>query len=154
MTKKEKTLRAIDKIIELYESYNPEHSYFNPSTCPMCLIHDQTHFRGKIQRETGCRGCPLANRKGFPGCADYETFREAEDIYCKSLDTILASSGIDITQAEDIYCKSLDPRENFKKRACFYKKMKKIVEKWPKEIFTIKGWKFHDWSDIDKECLK
>ncbi|KKN88687.1 hypothetical protein LCGC14_0245780 [marine sediment metagenome] len=64
MTKKEKTIKALIELIDLYRNHN--YVPHAKSKCPLCTIHwDSEH---------GCKGCPLANSYGSMGCTHFTSY--------------------------------------------------------------------------------
>ena len=66
MTKKERTIKAIETLIEFYDKNDGR-----MSRCPLCKIHCRTPRWSKWE----CVGCPSADRQGSEGCRDFESFK-------------------------------------------------------------------------------
>ena len=128
MTNKDKTLQAKDELIIKYtERKMPKAhlGFFSTFNCPLCIIHSHDN----------CRGCPLANIFGHPGCTSFESYnkimvrvdRMRKNNHSKNYGIILQ-----------------DPEliESMLKRIEFWKKVTPILEEMPASRFTRKGWKY------------
>ena len=68
MTKKERTIKAIETLIEFYDKNDGR-----MSECPLCDIH-----LGFFP--WGCEGCPSADWYGEGGCYEFESFNHGSTI--------------------------------------------------------------------------
>ena len=60
MTKKDRTIKAIKKMIKNYRKKERE------NRCPLCEIHRN--------RDWKCKGCPMADQYSNPGCAHFNSY--------------------------------------------------------------------------------
>jgi hypothetical protein len=124
MTKKERTIKAFEKLAWRYR--NPLGLiFFTSSHCPLCVIHDMMR---------GCRGCPLASKRGHGECFDFTSCRNARK----------KNRELTHIDSHDKPCKE------FIKRAEFFEKYLPVIKKWPASRFTKKGWKYSG-DEISRE---
>ena len=128
-TKKEKTLEAHEKLITKYKKAlikldrlrstkilndNIDCTslgiYLNMDDCPLYLIHYKLHL---------CRGCPLANKYGRPGCIQFNSI-------------------IELNRAKG----AIELRVALKKRILFHETALISLKFKPKRFFTRSGWKY------------
>lgn len=130
MTKKQKTIIAIEKLIKKYEHPQGQR-FFSSTSCPLCDVHNT--INNSYCRK--CRGCPLANINGLSGCNEFRTYRDASIIYFR-----IIGSGDTILFPLD----KETPKEFFE-RAKFFKELLPVIKLLDKKYFTIRGWE-HLWS--------
>jgi len=122
MTNKEKTIKAIEKIIEKYEKFTDNlNDYSNINTCALCKIY----YTSKHVKPF-CRGCILANEKSKQGCIRYNSFKRMQNILHKGY-----------------YDKKI-----FQNRANFFHKHLEYIKSLPTSQFTKRGWKYLDLKDV------
>ena len=105
-SRKQLTIEAVEKMIDLYDNPKPGHRYFNAVHCSMCI--------------DACDYCILRKKENNIGCGSYPSMENAIKVYRKY--------NKDVTHPEVI--------EAFKKRADFYRKVLKIIKSAPAKKFT------------------
>lgn len=130
MTKKHRTIKAIEKLIKKYKHPQGQ-SFFSITSCPLCNIHGENAI-------TTCRGCPLANYIGDEGCDDFNTFIKASAIY-------LTTVGPKYTKEKyEPFPLTLPTPQEFLERAKFFEKLLPLLEEVPSKYFTKTGWAYFD----------
>ena len=131
MTKKELTIRACRKLIQKYENTIKQKKvttrFFNYDDCPLCDIHHlrRTYFQS-------CKGCPLANEQGNPGCLKFKTYEQLEDDYLVYYNESIFKDVRELVRAQ--------LNKSLQARADFHKKIIPILENISEERFTKEGW--------------
>ena len=131
MSNKERTLIAVDMLIDRYENNAIEWvrsgSICDYLNCPLCKIHR------RVQENNECAGCPVANEWKTVGCTRFRSWRM---IHRK------------LHEMNDEKDKSLHAKreDEFKaacvKRAEFWRWLLPTLKEWPLSRFTRKGWKY------------
>lgn len=125
MTKKERTILAVEELIKRYTEKIPSElrKIGYVKHCSLCAIHFNLHA------EFSCRGCPVADEDGDIGCGIFAYGKYKRG----SFGAIRANR-----QSRKAACDY---------RAKCYRELLKEIKMWPKERFTKKGWIYKNWDN-------
>lgn len=123
MTYKRKTIKAC---LELAKKYRKPQglTFFCHTYCDLCIIY----FNYKPIK---CKGCFMDNNGVDTGCSDFKTYKRVTDI---------------LSVFNTFYPEDKKTSITFIRRAEFFERMAKELEKYPAKQFTPEGWKYFEIS--------
>jgi len=159
MTNKERYIEAVKELIERYKSHNMGQivKYGSALSCPLCKIGRHTDGYGNLN----CLPCPMAVREKdatgeirfLEGCCDYFDVESGRMIH--SFIRLQRNSYYNY-----IYLTPEKQKEAEKNllyasdcRAKAYQEVLRVLLTWSESRFTQKGWKQHNWNNVDGKKL-
>lgn len=116
MTNKERCVKAIYELIK-----SQEEGTWLPKKCPLCKIF----FKKRIAQ---CKGCPVANKQGKPGCIGYTSYWIRDFAKLRKEDNYYEYGSM--------------------ARAMFWEKNLPEIITWPESQFTKEGWEYRYLPDV------